>query len=202
MPNSIEKIADKRPSECRIIFISRILPKKTVKFALEIISNIKSNIIFDIYGPIEDEEYWSVCKELIEKMPENIDARYCGLLEHEEVMNTFRKYHLFFFPTFSENYGHVIVESLLSGCPVLTSDQVPWTDMQSYGCGFSFPLDARKDFINAVDVVSGWTQSEFNEAVSKCSEYTNDKIDFVKLKEKYCNMFNTATGSNATLGAK
>ena len=48
----------KKPSELRLVFVSRIFPKKNIKYALEVLSKItEGNVFFDIYGPMEDKSY-------------------------------------------------------------------------------------------------------------------------------------------------
>jgi len=48
-------------------------------------------------------------------------------------------YDAFIFPTLGENFGHVIIESLSAGCPVLCSDQTPWNDVFRAGGGSVIP---------------------------------------------------------------
>lgn len=126
---------------CRVVFLSRISPKKNLDFALLTLGKVRSSLIFDIYGPIEDEEYWQSCLKLIEQLPSNIKVNYCDAVKPEQVASIFSSYDLFFFPTRGENYGHVIAESLSSGTPVLLSDQTPWLDMASDELGWDLPLD-------------------------------------------------------------
>jgi glycosyltransferase involved in cell wall biosynthesis len=51
---------------------------------------------------------------------------YRGEVTPAEVLNTFSGSDLFVLPTRGENYGHVILESLIAGTPVLLSDRTPW----------------------------------------------------------------------------
>lgn len=41
------------------------------------------------------------------------------MVDHDDVHRTFSKYDTFLFPTYSENYGYVIVEFLVAGVPLL-----------------------------------------------------------------------------------
>lgn len=136
----LDKKTQKSPGSLRIVFLSRISPMKNLKGALSMLSNLTGKIQFDIYGPLEDESYWIECQKLIAKMPANITVRYCGAVKHDQVISIMEQYHLFFFPTHGENFGHVILEALLAGCPVLLSDQTPWLNLETENVGASFSL--------------------------------------------------------------
>jgi glycosyltransferase involved in cell wall biosynthesis len=45
------------------------------------------------------------------------------------VREVFSRYDAFVLPTLGENVGHVIAESLSASCPVICSDETPWTDL-------------------------------------------------------------------------
>ncbi|WP_445749702.1 glycosyltransferase [Polaribacter sp.] len=135
----------------RIIFLSRITPKKNLHFALEILSRVVNEIKFDIYGPKEDEKYWKKCCDLISKLPNNISVSVLGSINHDDIYKTFAQYDLFFFPTQGENYGHVIAESLLAGTPVLLSDQTPWRNMNSQGFGWDINLNNENEFVKIIE---------------------------------------------------
>ena len=55
-------------------------------------------------------------------------------------MDTLSKHDLFVFPSLSENFGHVIFESLSAGTPVITSVHTPWKTNDSKSL-VSLPLD-------------------------------------------------------------
>jgi glycosyltransferase involved in cell wall biosynthesis len=126
---------------CRLIFLSRISPMKNLDFALQVLAKVRASLVFNIYGPIEDEGYWKSCLSLIEKLPANISVNYCGSVTPDQVADVFSGHDLFLFPTRGENYGHVIAESLSVGTPVLLSDQTPWQDLAQNDLGWDLPLD-------------------------------------------------------------
>ena len=130
----------------KVVFLSRISRMKNLDFALKLIAGIQGDIQFDIYGPIEDKPYWQECQKLIAKLSQNIQVRFCGFVQPDQVQKIFSNYHLFLFPTRGENFGHVIFESLSAGCPVLISDQTMWRDLEKKGVGWDLPLSEPKKF--------------------------------------------------------
>lgn len=116
----------KQANQLNLIFISRISPMKNLDGLLEFLGEVQALVNLDIFGPIEDEDYWRRCEKMIIALPDNIKVIYRGPIAPDEVSNTFARYDLFVFPTQGENFGHVIFESLRAGTPVLLSDRTPW----------------------------------------------------------------------------
>jgi glycosyltransferase involved in cell wall biosynthesis len=119
----------------KFVYISRITKMKNLDLALRALGAVAAQVTFDIYGPIEDVKYWQVCQALIAELPKNVEAKYLGALGPDRVKETFAEYDAFLLPSRGENFGHVIAESLSSGCPVICSRYTPWTSVLLAGGG-------------------------------------------------------------------
>lgn len=119
----------------RLVFISRISPKKNLDLALTALNGVSGPVEFDIYGPAEDTRYLARCQALIGQLPPHVQVRYLGELSAELVRQTFSRYDAFLFPTLGENFGHVIGESLSASCPVVCSGETPWSSVLASGGG-------------------------------------------------------------------
>ena len=146
----------------RVVFLSRISPMKNLNYALRVLERVTAQVVFDIYGPIEDAAYWQLCLELCNSMPQNIAITYRGAILPNDVAKTFANYDLFLFPTQGENYGHVIAESLSVGTSVLLSDQTPWRNLEADGLGWDMPLDDIAGFVKILESVAFQTSDEKN----------------------------------------
>lgn len=178
------------------VFISRIQPKKNLLYAIELLGKIdkKYSVRFDIYGPLEDKEYWEECQNAICHLPSNINVQYKGVLDHDMVGITFSRYHCFLFPTLSENFGHVIAEALSANCPVITSDQVPWTDMNESEAGWSIPLDNDFGFISAIENILDMDNVEYNHLIGNMERYITVKLNTIETKNSYIQAFDGMIG--------
>lgn len=150
----------------KFVFISRIHPKKNLLQALQLVGEMKGNIEFSIYGPLEDKNYWEKCQNVIATFPESIQVNYHGLLDHDQIIPTFMAQHFFLFPTFGENYGHVISEALIGGCPIIISDQTPWRQLEAKGAGWDIALDHTMKFKEILQKCVDMNQSDYD-ALSK-----------------------------------
>lgn len=169
----------------KFIYLSRIVPKKNLDYAIEVLRSIKGNVQLDIYGANEDETYWDLCTKLISNLPGNIKVSYNGNLSHDEVAATFANYDAMLFPTKSENFGHAIVEALSVGCPVIISDQTPWTDLADYNAGWAISLDEKEKFVDAVQNVINENDDDRQAMHKGAKKYFSDKLRIMELKKAY-----------------
>lgn len=167
----IESKSPKKSGEARFVFLSRISPKKNLKFALELLKTISGRATFDIYGSIEDEKYWAECEKLIERLPETVKVNFQGAVSYEQVAETFGKYHFFLFPTLGENFGHVVIESFAAGTPVVLSDQTPWRNLEKENIGWDLRLEEISIWRNVVQRCVEMSESEFYEMANSARNF-------------------------------
>lgn len=179
----------KKKNFIRILFISVINKKKNLKYALDVLNNVKGDFVFDIYGPVKDKDYFEMCLKLIGK---NMSGKvfYKGEIEHPLVADVYPNYNLFFFPTLGENFGHVVAESLYAGCPVLTSQNLPWVNLQNFKAGWNIPLQDFHQYIKLIENLISLDSDEYFDKTLGCRAYIEDRIDLKKIKNEYCLLFN------------
>ena len=138
----------------RICFLSRISPMKNLDFALEILRDVHVSVRFDIYGPIRDDAYWLRCQERLAQLPPHMAWSFNGPVDNAGVRTVLQQYDLLLLPTRGENFGHIILESLTAGTPVVISDATPWRDLETIGVGWDLPLGGLRQFTSVIDKVS------------------------------------------------
>ena len=119
---SIDYVEKKKNDVLRIIFLSRVMEQKGIFDLLDAVTEINENtrVDLDIFGQLVLSKQET---EMMNKyLSENI--KYFGPLEHSKVVKVISNYDLFVFPTrfACEGVPGVIVESLIAGIPVLTSN--------------------------------------------------------------------------------
>lgn len=179
----------KKQGEANFIFLSRIVSKKNLLAVIEYMFHVSGNVRLDIYGTIEDKEYWNKCKKKINMLPDNINVEYKGIVNHDQVHDTFKKYDAFIFPTFSENFGHVIVEALMVGCPVIISDQTPWSDVANVDGGWSIPIEKEEKYIQAIQEIIDADKEKEDTYKDNIRTYVHKKINISDINKEYDNLF-------------
>ena len=160
----------------KAVFISRISPMKNLGFALEILKSVQNPLVYDIYGPIEDQSYWQHCQSIIADLPSHIDVQYKGELTPEQVVPTLSLYDFFFMPTKGENYGHVIAEALCAGLPLLIADTTPWRNLKRQGIGWDLSLSNPDAFSTAIHELALMSPDEHRQMREKVLEWAKDKF--------------------------
>lgn len=145
-----ERSRPKQAGELRLAYFSRITPKKNLLWGLQRLGEIGGSACLDIFGPIEDPEYWGRCQEASKGLPASIRVRHAGELRPEQVAETLSQYDGMLLPTLNENFGHAIVESMLAGCPPILSDQTPWRDLAVRRAGWDLSLQRPRLFREAL----------------------------------------------------
>ena len=179
----------KSTDKLRIISIARIAPEKNTLYAIEVLSKVKVAVESDFYGPIYNEEYWKECKAATEKLPSNVKLNFMGPIPSENILNTLAKYDLFFLPTRGENFGHVILESLQAGTPVLISDQTPWNNLESLKVGWDLPLESQEQFVKTIEGMVNLQIEEFKKLSENAIRFSEDYATSEKLIEENKKLF-------------
>jgi glycosyltransferase involved in cell wall biosynthesis len=176
----------------RIVFLSRISPKKNLDFAIEILKNVNVAVEFNIYGLICEEKYWTKCKEIIDNLPDHIKVEYHGVINHNLVSDVLSYHDLFILPTKGENYGHAIFEALAAGVPALISDQTPWQNLEEEGVGWVCSLHDKGAFIDVIQRLSQTTASERIAKGDRARNYAAVVSQSEVVKEQNIKLFQNA----------
>lgn len=194
LPRKVEDfypLKEKEIGQLKMVFISRISRKKNLNYAIQILQkvNCDTKIVFDVYGPNEDSAYWYECLKETEKLPKNIEFKYCGEVKPYDVVNVLRQYQVFFFPTLGENYGHVIQEALSAGCLCLISDQTPWLDLEEQEIGYVVPLKEKDRYIKIIQNLAGLNSKDFQYRSRKAVKYAVSKSNLLNVADGYRKIF-------------
>jgi glycosyltransferase involved in cell wall biosynthesis len=140
-----EILVSKNTNEIRALFLSRLHPKKGLDILFEawkkfLINNPKA--ILTLVGSGE-ASYVSKLKHTLKELKIADSVKFIGHVDNPILISNFYKNNdIFILPSFSENFGMSILESLMFGCPVIVSKNTPWEDVVSYRCGWWVDLSA------------------------------------------------------------
>jgi len=192
IPNIYEKWnpRNKQISQLNCVFISRIHSIKNLLYAINVVKSVAGcSILFDIYGPVEDEKYFQKCKEAASQANVHISINFKGPIVNSAIFNLLQNYHLFFLPTQGENFGHIIFEALTSGCVVLISNKTPWKGIEDKNAGWALPLTDNRIFADKLKQLCDMNEQAFNEKSKAAYDYARTYVASMNLKNRYINLF-------------
>jgi glycosyltransferase involved in cell wall biosynthesis len=117
----------------KMVFISRIHPKKGIELLLEAWRNSNTaGWTLEIAGN-GNENY---VEKLIQSANDLKNVSFVGAKYGEAKWDFLRSADVMILPTHSENFGIVVAEALAVGVPVITTQGTPWKDLEIHRCGW------------------------------------------------------------------
>ncbi len=200
LPSTLTNVAElpanwRKPGQpLKLVFLSRIAPKKNLDFALRVLQLVHVPIDFSIFGPHEDSTHLNHCRSLAASLPVHINVRWLGAVPPEEVAGVLARQDLFFFPTRGENYGHVIAEALSVGTPVLLADTTPWRNLESAGVGWDLPLEDQTAFAECIEHCANTSAVDYAAWRARVRRYALSRLEIDSIVEANRKLFLIAAG--------
>jgi glycosyltransferase involved in cell wall biosynthesis len=117
----------------KIVFLSRIHPKKGIELLLQAWRDIDTaDWTLEIAGNGE-----AAYIETLTKSAQDLkNVQFVGPQFGEAKWDFLRSADVMVLPTYSENFGIVVAEALAVGVPVITTEGAPWEDLNTENCGW------------------------------------------------------------------
>ncbi|MBY8108414.1 glycosyltransferase [Vibrio fluvialis] len=181
-----DRTSDRSVKKLKLVYISRISPKKNLKYFLDnIVTSMDLIDKFDIYGFIDDSEYFE--KLNIAKF--NGKVNYKGVIDNKLVPNLLQNYDLFVLPTRGENFGHAICESLLCETPVIVSKFTPFYDVDIANAGYILDLDQPNSVSEIIETAYQDIIINKRDLYKNTKKYVINKLKISKTISDYTSLF-------------
>ena len=185
----VELLSDEKKSVRGITYIGRISPKKNIEFLLQIVQYKSENndpITLDIYGD-DSNAYADFLKGKICDYGIKDYVFFHGHVEDDKKRAAFKRAYMLVLPSFSENFGNVVIEALMQGTPVIASANTPWSVLNDEKLGFHLPLELNK-FVEAVDELHLMDLQSYKELCERCRQYVIKEFNEDKFKSLWTEM--------------
>lgn len=117
----------------QVLFLSRLHPIKGVEMLIKSWAELLPPGWKLLIVGEGEASYVRSLKEQARGLP---SVRFCGPVYGPQKAQLYAESRFFVLPTFSENFGIVVLEALASGCPVITTTGAPWEVLASRECGW------------------------------------------------------------------
>ena len=122
-----------------VLFMSRLSPEKGLDQLIPAWANIVKrrefrDALLVISGP-DDRGYQKTVIDMIECFALERNILVTGMVWGQSKVDLYRRADIFVLPSYSENFGIVVIEALACGTPVVTTTGTPWKQLDSFGIG-------------------------------------------------------------------
>ena len=119
-----------------MLYVGRVHPKKGLPLALAAWANLAPvGWKMHVVGP-DEVGHVAELKALAERKCVERDWCFDGPLEGQAKWRAFERADVVILPTYSENFGITVAESLACGTPVITTTGTPWSGLVERKCGW------------------------------------------------------------------
>jgi glycosyltransferase involved in cell wall biosynthesis len=178
----------KDESHLRILFLSRIHPKKGLIELVDACAQLKStHWTVTIAGP-DNDNYMNVIQKKINTLGLKDHFNFLGPVYGEQKNNLFINSDLFVLPTYSENFGLVVGEALSAGLPVITTDATPWQEINDFKCGWVIPTGTESLLVTLNNVIN-IPKSELRAMGKRGQSYIRKNYDWNFIVNKHIALY-------------
>lgn len=180
----------KTKNTLRLIYVSRVVPKKNLIFLLNLLMKCDLEFSLEIIGNIEDKKYFDDCSRIIENIRRRgNDVIVQGHRERDFIIRRLINSDLFVLPTLNENYGHAIVEAMKSKCPLLISDNTPWSALREKDSLSVLSLGSIEDWHARLALMCAMNESEWRSRSDITFKFAQEAIDIESIQGQYRSLF-------------
>jgi glycosyltransferase involved in cell wall biosynthesis len=180
---------NKNRNSLKLITVALISPMKNYLLILKALRGVRSDVQYDIYGPVKDKSYWEECQQVMKQLPANITVNYREDVEPDNVPQALSNGEVAIMPSKSENFGHSIFEAFTAGKPVITSHYTPWNSLRENLAGRNVSIEAEGEISAAIEFFAAMDQKEFLSWSRSAREYALRAIDIESIAMQYLAMF-------------
>jgi len=122
-----------------ILYLGRLHPKKGIANLIKAYFSLNESIINShllLITGTGELNYVNSLKELVDSSKYNERVIFLGHKQGVEKEKIYKQSKVLVLPSYSENFGNVVLESLSHSTPVISSKYTPWKSLEENKCGF------------------------------------------------------------------
>ena len=168
----------KYKSKKNLLFLSRIHPLKGLERLFIIFSKINKKFKMEwnlIIAGSGEKTYLNKLKDLAVSLNISENIFFEGPIYGSQKVNIISSSDLFVLPTFSENFGIVIAESLSRGVPVITTKAAPWKILNERNCGL-WVDNTSEGIYKGLETAFNWSDDEILTIKNNCIKFSKENF--------------------------
>jgi glycosyltransferase involved in cell wall biosynthesis len=159
-------------SVLKLLFLSRIEAKKGLEVLLEALNQIEIPYQLTIAGTGE-ADYINSIEKIVHKNSMQNFVKWIGFQQVETKFQVLQAYDLLVLPSYNENFGNVVIESLAVGTAVLISEQVGlanYVNTNQFGWTFKNEPEKLREELKKINQNRNWLEDISNRSPFKIKQ--------------------------------
>ena len=172
----LSEVKDQAPMRSGFLYLGRIHPKKGIENLIDAFDILPDDDkILTIAGNGENN-YVEHLKASV--MSKNLGDRitFAGHVEGDTKADLYKSYKALVLPSFSENFGNVVVEAMSYGLPVIASMNTPWMEIQTEKCGYWID-NSPMSLATTMERLTIMSQSEYRHMSINAHRFARERYD-------------------------
>lgn len=155
-----------KKSNGRLVYVGSISKEKGLDLIFKLSKLLQKNDEIDLFGPIK-------CSKMLRLINSNPNLNYLGMLEPSQVQHELSNYKYLLYPSswVGEGYSGVVIESMMAGTPVLTSDLRGLSEIVHNG--FNGYIFSNENYIDGVLKLLK-REDNYEDLVLNCIKYSTN----------------------------
>ena len=136
----------RKPGALRVVNVARVAPEKNTLYAIEALAIVKAQVtlIFTALFTVRAIQRSVTLQH--DYFPQTSKMAFHSAAAASSIVQLLSRHDLLFLPTRGENFGHVILEAMQAGVPVLIPDKTLWKNLSEHKAGWEPPLSQSTGF--------------------------------------------------------
>lgn len=186
LANRYQHLSDKKI----MLYLSRLHEQKGPEILLNawqylFRGNQDWHLVVSGYG---DDSYIQGLRKLVSDNGMEHVVTFTGPVYDSDKWDLLKAADLFILPSFSENFGLVIAESLAAGTPVITTKGTPWAELETTNCGWWIDIGVAP-LIEAIQSAISMSASERLAMGQRGCEYVSRELNWNVIGEKTLSLY-------------
>src|SRR5260221_8661143 len=137
----------------RILFVGNIITLKGLDLAIEALKASGTEATFTLFG---SGNYLKAAQEEVERLGLRDRVRFAGRVSREQVLQIYRDYDLFLFPSLHDTGGYAVIEAMFNELPVVCLDCGGPPVAVRENCGIKVPVGLRGKVVSGLAAAIRW----------------------------------------------
>lgn len=176
-----------------VLLMSRLSPEKGLDLVIPAWADLVrrpqgKEALLVLAGP-DDRGYQKVVEGMIDKYGLLRHVFLTGMLTGVRKRAILRRADVFVLPSYSENFGNVVVEALACGTPVITTTGTPWQDLERIDAGRWVP-PATDSLRDAMHEVLGMSESQRTMMGKRGIAFVHENYTWERVVDRFVHVCN------------